>query len=512
MFYCEKCGRGFKEYRGLNSHKRWCGKNIKLSEEHKRKIGLANKGKQHPHLWKKKRFYCEDCGKLLKAVYKKGKTGRCNRCAQKYNPLPTKEVIEKRAESNRGKKRSKETCRKISESNKGTERPCIAGEKNPFYGKTHSKKALQKINERLKKKWADPNSIYNTEEFRKRRAKAIANSTMPKTIKKKWEEDKAYQQKMFVAQRRKPSGLEKKMMVLLKEIDLLDWEYTGDGRFRIGGKNPDFINKKTKQIIEVNGGPGYYHFQDESEKRIKFYEKRGYKVLIVWEKELLKKSNIIKNKIIKFVGLMEAIMSQKKLKKLESCDPRVAAEVDKVFKEIDGPAIPEDCKYPELWYKCTEDLRERNEEVTLAKVKSSYNKLLKEITEKKASFIGNTIIPELDHLMHVKRIDINDKRRTIEEFKRAGLGSVARYLEMVSPGEYKALVDLVKTSKKADRIGKKWDDMGFSQREKILTAVGYGNMAYQLAANSWNTLPQYVIDSVKQRLAKNKQGDAAWQI
>ena len=197
-------------------------------------------------------------------------------------------------------------------------------------------------------------------------------------------------------------------------------------------------------------------------------------------------------------------MSRKKFKKLESCDPRVAAEIDKVFKEIDGPAIPEDCKYPELWYKCTEDLREADKEVTLAKVKSSYNKLLKEITEKKASFLGNTVIPELDYLRSVKRINIDDKSRTIEEFKRAGLGTVSKYLEMISPGEYKELVKLVKTSKKADRIGKKWDDMSFSQREKILTGAGFGNTAYQLAANSWDTLPQYVIDSIKQRLAKRK--------
>jgi len=198
-------------------------------------------------------------------------------------------------------------------------------------------------------------------------------------------------------------------------------------------------------------------------------------------------------------------MSRKKFKKLESCDPRVAAEVDKVFKEIDGPVIPEDCKYPELWYKCTKDLREGDEEVTLAKVKSMYNKLLKEITEKKASFIGNTIIPELDHLMHVKRIDINDKPLVIEEFKKAGLGTVAKYLEMISPGEFRDLIKLVKTSKKADSVGSKWDDMSFSQREKILSGLGYGNQAYQLAANVWDKLPQYVIDSLKQHLAKRKQ-------
>jgi len=195
-------------------------------------------------------------------------------------------------------------------------------------------------------------------------------------------------------------------------------------------------------------------------------------------------------------------MSRKKFKKLEKLDPRTAAEVDKVFKEIEGPELPEDCKYPELWYRCTEDLREMDEEVTLAKVKSSYNKLLKEITEKKASFIGNTIIPELDHLMHTKRVDINDQKKTIEEFKRSGLENVSKYLEMISPGDYKALINLVKTSKKADIISQKWDGMSFSQREKILTGVGYGNQAYQLASNSWNTLPQYVIDSINHRLAQ----------
>jgi len=209
-------------------------------------------------------------------------------------------------------------------------------------------------------------------------------------------------------------------------------------------------------------------------------------------------------------------MSRKKFKKLEKLDPRIAAEVDKVFKEIEGPTLPEDCKYPELWYRCTEDLREMNEcgmtvEITLAKVKSCYNKLLKEITEKKASFLGNTIIPELDHLMHVKRVDINDQKKTIEEFKKAGLENVSKYLEIISPGDYKALINLVKTSKKADMVSQKWDGMSFSQREKILTGVGYGNQAYQLASNSWNTLPQYVIDSIKQRLAQRKKAQGGYE-
>lgn len=77
---------------------------------------------------------------------------------RKKMPPQTQEQIAKRAESNRGKKRSEETKRKISESNKGKimgplsdehrgkVSEALKGDKNPFYGKQHDPELKKQMN------------------------------------------------------------------------------------------------------------------------------------------------------------------------------------------------------------------------------------------------------------------------------------------------------------------------------------------------------------------------------
>lgn len=92
----------------------------------------------------------------------------------------------------------------------------------------------------------------------------------------------------------KPNIPEKKLISLLKEFNL-PFKYTGDGSCFINYKNPDFINiNHKKQIIELFGR--YWHDPIFGRKKIPwhlteigcraYYQKFGFKTLIIWEEEL----------------------------------------------------------------------------------------------------------------------------------------------------------------------------------------------------------------------------------
>ena len=117
-----------------------------LSEETRRKLSEANKGKNNP-------FYG-------KTPWNKGKKGiyththetkqKMSEAAKKRENQPMKgkhhseETRRKMSEAAKHRTFSEETKRKISESNKG--------EKNPMYGKHHYEETRRKISESLKRK------------------------------------------------------------------------------------------------------------------------------------------------------------------------------------------------------------------------------------------------------------------------------------------------------------------------------------------------------------------------
>lgn len=84
---------------------------------------------------------------------------------------------------------------------------------------------------------------------------------------------------------------------LLENIYGNKYLYTGDFKFFIGGKNPDFIDKSNKKIIEVFGT--YWHNIDEELPRINHFLKYGYSTLIIWENELKNLKRVVE-KVINF--------------------------------------------------------------------------------------------------------------------------------------------------------------------------------------------------------------------
>jgi len=196
-------------------------------------------------------------------------------------------------------------------------------DKNPFYGKHHTKECIEENKQFNIDYWSKPE-----------------NKNRQSIKRKKWFEDpinyekhckrmKEIQNRPDVKKRNKENGLimwsNKKFVKKIKEIwnirpnkpetllinlfkDLnLNYEYTGDFSFMISGKNPDFTNYKTKKIIDFFGD--YFHGEEfrkdgksniiHVQQRIEHFEKNGYKCLIIWENELKEIDKVI-HKIMEF--------------------------------------------------------------------------------------------------------------------------------------------------------------------------------------------------------------------
>jgi len=86
------------------------------------------------------------------------------------------------------------------------------------------------------------------------------------------------------ASHRRPTYIEQKIINILKEYSL-PYKYTGDGDVVIGGACPDFVNiNGHKKLIEVFGN--YWHPPEDEIKKKAHYSKYGFKVLILWEKQI----------------------------------------------------------------------------------------------------------------------------------------------------------------------------------------------------------------------------------
>lgn len=206
----------------------------------------------------------------------------------------------------------------------------------------------------VKKLHADPNSVYNTVEYKEKQSnvqKIAQNRPEVKAkksaaTKKNWQSpdfrekqftsveklhtDPEYMKNQYVAAKKRwanPVYREKQLKAIFKGLNLRpnkpesliikllqewlpnEYKYTGDGSVWIGYKNPDFVNiNGQKKIIEYFGA--YPHGpkrtgrinKEEENQRINHFAKYGYQTLIIWEHELedveeLKKRILLFNQI-----------------------------------------------------------------------------------------------------------------------------------------------------------------------------------------------------------------------
>lgn len=74
-----------------------------------------------------------------------------------------------------------------------------------------------------------------------------------------------------------------------------------DGSFVVGGKIPDFWCTEGRQLIEVYGN--YWHQGQDPSVRIRYFEKLGYKTLVLWESEI---KSVEDEELISFISSWHA--------------------------------------------------------------------------------------------------------------------------------------------------------------------------------------------------------------
>lgn len=144
-----------------------------------------------------------------------------------------------------------------------------------------------------------------------KRLKEVCNTVEHKKIKsdaarKCWEREE-YRERLKLSLENafscfKINKQEQRVLNILKDMSLDDFEYVGDWSFFIRSKNPDFISEERKKIIEFYGT--YWHRNDTAEdiqRRKDIFKAAGYETLIIWEKELDDKTKCIE-KIKTFIG------------------------------------------------------------------------------------------------------------------------------------------------------------------------------------------------------------------
>ena len=202
-----------------------------------------------------------------------------------------------------GKHHSEESNKKRSEK--------ISGEKHYLFGRHPSIETRMKSS-KSHKGIKPPNSGKTFEEsYGEERSKELkenlrkSNKGKKKTIETRKKQSKSHKEnfknpefckefgKRFQV---KPNNPETILIKLLGS----GYKYVGNYQVWINGKNPDFINEENKKIIEFFGD--YWHDIENTGKskrihineRKKHFEKEGYKVLIIQQKDLKNIENLKK--------------------------------------------------------------------------------------------------------------------------------------------------------------------------------------------------------------------------
>lgn len=204
-------------------------------------------------------------------------------------------------------------CHSIEANKKRSKK--MSGSNNPRYGKSWNKgltkkdsMSIVKQSENMKKTYADLNSGYHTDKYKKNLRESKLGEKNPRyKIFKNLPEDKKikWMQLMLESQKQRPNKPEK---ILCKIIDdyKLNYKYTGNGTFWITNINPDFVNTNGRKIVIELFGNYWHTLPDVIRCDVKKLEKIrtfGWDRIIIWENEILSKTpeeivNYIKQKEI----------------------------------------------------------------------------------------------------------------------------------------------------------------------------------------------------------------------
>lgn len=137
----------------------------------------------------------------------------------------------------------------------------------------------------------------------------LAPITSPKkseTMKRKWEYDADYVNKVITAWNVKPNKTEFTLSSIIDCACPNTFGYNGDGRLKvkIGHRIPDFVHiVGEKKVIELFGS--YWHEKSEFKQAIDDYAKYGYQCLVIWADDIYRGDNrheVLRRKIINFIN------------------------------------------------------------------------------------------------------------------------------------------------------------------------------------------------------------------
>jgi len=212
-----------------------------------------------------------------------------------------------------GKKHSEETKRKMVEASRGNQyslgyrhsEETKRKQSEALKGKKHSNESKRKMSE-AKKGNQSALGIKLSDERKKRlsefhKGKKLSSEHKRKLseVAKKRFQDEDFRMRFFKTINRKPNYPEQILLETLNDLFPNEWEYVGNFKMWIDGKNPDFMNVNgKKQLIELFGEK--WHKPEHENIRINHFRRFGFNTLVVWAKEL-KDINSLKNKLNDFV-------------------------------------------------------------------------------------------------------------------------------------------------------------------------------------------------------------------
>lgn len=177
---------------------------------------------------------------------------------------------------------SKEWRERISKSKKGQPASNKGKKGQPSWAKGLTKETDERIRNSTEKMKATKKRKYKSGELQ------VWNKG-----KKNWA-SKEQLQKALKALIKRPTKPERLLIELIQKNNL-PYRYTGNGAIMIGRRNPDFIHNSEKKIIEVFGIK--YHSKKHaffkinkiktSQGTAKFYNEKGYALLVLWDNEIL---------------------------------------------------------------------------------------------------------------------------------------------------------------------------------------------------------------------------------